>query len=94
MAQVLLVIAGLMLRTFQEIRKVEPGFTQPDQVHTFRVAITGLSAEQPARVLAMLNAMLERIAAIPGVSAVGLTNSLPMDEVKNQNPIVVESMPA
>ena len=38
----------------------------------------------------MHNDLLERLAAIPGVSAAGLTNSLPMDGTKNQNPIFAE----
>jgi hypothetical protein len=39
LALVLLVIAGLMVRTFVALRQVDPGFTRPEQVQTFRVAI-------------------------------------------------------
>ena len=91
LALVLLVTSGLMLRTFQEIRKVRPGFTSPEQVQVFGLAIPSSQVEQPERVVRMCNDILERLAAIPGVSAAGLANSLPMDDTKNQNPIIAEN---
>ena len=91
LALVLLVTSGLMLRTFQEIRKVRPGFTSPEQVQVFGLAIPRSQVEQPERVVRMWNDILERLAAIPGVSAAGLANSLPMDDTKNQNPIIAEN---
>ena len=93
LALVLLVTSGLMLRTFQEIRKARPGFTSPEQVQVFGLAIPKSQVEQPERVVRMWNDILERLAAIPGVSAAGLANSLPMDDTKNQNPIVAENHP-
>jgi predicted permease len=80
-----------MLRTFQEIRKVRPGFTSPEQVQVFGLAIPRSQVEQPERVVRMWNDIRERLAAIPGVSAAGLANSLPMDDTKNQNPIIADS---
>jgi predicted permease len=91
LALVLLVTSGLMLRTFQEIRRVRPGFASPEQVQVFGLAIPRSQVEQPERVVRMWNDILERLAAIPGVSRVGLANSLPMDETKNQNPIIAEN---
>jgi putative ABC transport system permease protein len=91
LALVLLVTSGLMLRTFQEIRKVRPGFTNPEQVQVFGLAIPKSQVEQPERVVRMWNDILESLAAIPGVSPAGLANSLPMDDTKNQNPIVAEN---
>ena len=91
LALVLLVTSGLMLRTFQEIRNVRPGFTSPEQVQVFGLAISRSQVEQPERVVRMWNDILEKLAAIPGVSAAGLANSLPMDDTKNQNPIIAEN---
>jgi putative ABC transport system permease protein len=91
LALVLLVTSGLMIRTFQEIRKVQPGFRSPEQVQVFSLAIPWSQVEQPERVVRMQTDMLERLAAIPGVSAAGLANSLPMDYSKNQNPIFAEN---
>lgn len=87
------VTSGLMIRTFQEIRKVQPGFTSPEQVQVFSLAIPKSQVEQPERVIRMHNDILERLAAIPGVSAAGLTNSVPMDDAKNQNQISAENEP-
>jgi putative ABC transport system permease protein len=92
-ALVLLVTSGLMIRTFQEIRKVQPGFTRPEQVQAFRLSIPRSQVEQAERVIRMLNDILERLAAIPWVSAAGLTNSLPMEDAKNQNQIFAENAP-
>jgi putative ABC transport system permease protein len=83
--------SGLMLRTFQEILKVQPGFTSPEQVQVFGLAIPRSQVEKPERVVRMWNDILERLAAIPGVSAAGLASSLPMDDTKNQNPIIAEN---
>ena len=91
LALVLLVTSGLMLRTFQQIRRVEPGFTHPEQVQAFSLAIPRSQIQQPERVVRMLHDMLEHLAAMPGVSAAGLANSLPMDDTKNQNPVVAEN---
>lgn len=93
LALVLLVTAGLMIRTFQEIRKVTPGFTSPEQVQVFRMVIPSSQVEEPERVIRMQNDILEKLASIPGVSAVGLANSLPMEDAKNQNPVFVENSP-
>ena len=92
LALVLLVTSGLMLRTFQEIRKVRPGFTRPQQVEVFGLAIPTSQVEQPERVVRIWNEILERLAAIPGESATGLANSLPMDDTKNKNPIIAENI--
>jgi len=91
LALVLLVTSGLMLRTFQRIRAVRPGFTGPEQVQVFGLAVPRSQVEQPERVVRVWNDILERLAAIRGVSAVGLANSLPMDDTKNQDPITAEN---
>jgi putative ABC transport system permease protein len=72
LALVLLVTSGLMIRTFQKIRKVQPGFTRPEQVQVFHVAIPRSQVEQPEPVIRMQNDILERLSAIPGVSALVL----------------------
>jgi len=90
LALILLVTSGLILRTFQEIRKVRPGFTSPEQVQTFGLAISKSQVPQAERVVQMWKDILERLAAIPGVPAAGLASSLPMDDTRNQNPIVAE----
>src|SRR4029077_20199859 len=41
LALVLLVVSGLMVRTFVALRQVQPGFVRPEEVQTFRIALPG-----------------------------------------------------
>jgi putative ABC transport system permease protein len=50
LALVLLVSSGLMIRTFQALRRMDPGFTGGDQVQTFRVAVPPALVAEPERV--------------------------------------------
>src|SRR5205807_2644541 len=61
LALVLLVMPGLMLRTFEEIRKVRPGFTSPEQVQVFGLAIPGSQVAQPDRVVRIWNDIIESV---------------------------------
>ena len=51
LALVLLVGAGLMIRTFQQLRAVQPGFTQPEEIHIVRSSIPEAVAEEPSRAM-------------------------------------------
>jgi putative ABC transport system permease protein len=77
LALVLLVGAGLMMRSFLELRRQHPGFN-PQHVLTFRAGIppgiSGEDKEMPAR---FFRELLPRLAALPGVQAVGATTTLP-----------------
>ena len=79
LALVLLVCSGLMIRTFLLLTRVNPGFVRPEQVQTFRVSISPNEEADEAKVPRLEQAIQERLAEIPGVSAVGFANSAPMD---------------
>jgi len=79
LALVLLIGSGLMIRTFQALRHVPPGFTQPAEVQTLRISIQSTAVRDPVAVVRMEQAIVDRIAAIPGVRSVGLTTTVPMD---------------
>ncbi len=79
LALVLLVGSGLMIRTFRALRQVEPGFTRPEEVLTLRISIPSSAVAEGADVVRMQQRIAERIAAVPGVSSVGLTSAIPMD---------------
>ena len=53
LAVVLLIGSGLMIRTFQSMRRVQPGFTNPGTLQTLRIAIPGDIAADDARVLVL-----------------------------------------
>jgi predicted permease len=78
LALVLLVGSGLMIRTFQALRHVDPGFTNPQEVLTLGLSIPSAQVKEPEAVIRMHQAIAEKIAAIPGVTSVGLTSLIPM----------------
>ncbi|MBV9404329.1 MAG: ABC transporter permease, partial [Acidobacteriaceae bacterium] len=79
LALVLLISSGLMIRTFEALRRVQPGFTQPEQVLTLRVSIPEAQIKEPERALHVQNDILGKIAAVPGVEAAGMITSVTMD---------------
>src|SRR5262249_32669918 len=78
-ALVLLVCAGLMIRTFQALRGVDPGFTQAEHLQTMRIAIPASLVAEPKRVIRIQNDIIEKLAAIPGVTSAGFANDMPME---------------
>lgn len=90
LALVLLVGSGLMIRTFQALRHVQPGFTAPEQIQTLRVSIPSAQVPDARRVVRMHNDIIDAIAAIPGVTLVAATNSITMDGADNNDPIFAE----
>jgi predicted permease len=79
LAAILLISAGLMIRTFQAMRNVQPGFTAPRELQTLTVFIPETQVKEPERVLRMQQEILRKVAAIPGVSAAALVDSIPTD---------------
>jgi putative ABC transport system permease protein len=79
LAVVLLISSGLMIRTFQALRRVQPGFTVPAELQTLRVFIPEAQVKEPERVVRMQQEMQQKLAAIPGVSSVAFANSVPTD---------------
>ncbi len=95
MALVLLVSAGLMIRTFQTLRTVEPGFTQAEHLQTMRISIPPSLVAEPQRVARTQNDIAEKLAAIPGVTSVGFASAMPMEGIEpNWDMIFVEGKPS
>ena len=78
LALVLLICSGLMLRTFRALTKVNPGFVVPAELQTFRISIPTAQVKDGEQVVRMEEAMLDKIAGIPGVSSVGIITTIPM----------------
>jgi predicted permease len=78
LALVLLIGSGLMIRTFQTLNRVEPGFTAPQQLETLRISIPESQVKDEMQVVRAEQAIIEKIEAIPGVSSAGLTSLIPM----------------
>jgi putative ABC transport system permease protein len=79
LAVVLLISAGLMIRTFQALRQVEPGFSDPVALQTMHIFVPEAQVKEPVRVIQMFQEIQRRISAIPGVSSVAFANSVPTD---------------
>jgi predicted permease len=93
LAVVLLVASGLMIRTFQAMQKVDPGFTRPEEVLTIRVSIPISLVADPIQTARTHEQIAERIAQVPGVRSVGVTSSVTMDGFDSNDPIFVEDFP-
>ncbi len=79
LALVLLVSSGLMIRTFQAMRAVEPGFEGPETVQTFRVNVPQTLVPEDRDVFVQQRAIVDALEAIPGVTAAGFVNGLPLE---------------
>jgi putative ABC transport system permease protein len=79
MALVLLVSAGLMIRTFQALRTVDPGFTDSADLQTMRISIPSSLVSDAERVTRIQNAIVDKVASIPGVVSVGFASEMPME---------------
>ena len=88
---VLLVCAMLMIRTFQALRTVEPGFTDAEHLQTMRISIPASLIADPQLVTRTQNNIVDKLAAIPGVTSVGFADAMPMDGIQsNWNGIQIE----
>ena len=73
----LIAAAGLLLRSFAEILKVDPGF-RPDGVLTMRVALPDAIYSKPEQVRGFYSELLDRVQKLPGVQAAGGVSGLPL----------------
>ena len=87
LALVLLVSSGLMARTFRALTRVNPGFMAPAEVETLRLSIPEADVKDPERVVRMQEGILRKIAALAGVSSVGLSTTIPMDDYRSFDPV-------
>ncbi len=90
LALVLLIGSGLMIRTFQALRNVQPGFTQPEQIQLMHIAIPEEQVKEPERVMRMEQQMMDKLAAIPGVTSVAFASSAPLEGFNSNDVLYVE----
>ncbi len=79
LALVLLIAAGLTIRSFQNLRNVQPGFTHPEKIATLRVYIPSSQMKSEVGVTQAQQEILRRLQSIPGVETAGFTTALPLD---------------
>jgi putative ABC transport system permease protein len=77
LALVLLIGAGLMIRSFERLGAVNPGF-RPDHLLTMKVLLTGTPPSQDQPIIAFFREAVERLGRLPGVRSAGAINYLPL----------------
>jgi predicted permease len=90
LALVLLVSSGLMIRTFQALTHVQPGFRAPAEVQTFHVHFPPETMKAPERLVRIDQTILDKIGAIPGVSSADFSGAVPMDAGAESDPVLVK----
>jgi putative ABC transport system permease protein len=79
LAIVLLVVAGLLVRSFEEIRKTNPGY-DPGHVLTLRVALSETRYASTGAQVEFFDRLRSRIQALPGVIGVSAANEIPTSD--------------
>ncbi len=89
MAMLLLVCAGLTIRTLQKLGKVDPGF-QPDNLLTFDIGFSKLHYNQPQKIRNLFHDVVQRLESVPGIEAASLTTDVMMRDDSETNFYVAE----
>ena len=86
---ILLIGAGLLIRSFLRLENVSPGFN-PNNLLTLELTMSGPKYEDPRVVVATYRQLWNRLEGLPGVTASGAVTSLPLSQMFAWGPITVE----
>lgn len=89
---VVLIAAGLLLRSLVRLQHVSPGFN-PDNVLTLELTMSGDKYKDPQFVRATYHQLWERLERLPGAVAAGGISALPLSSMASWGPITVEGRP-
>jgi putative ABC transport system permease protein len=92
LALVLLVAAGLTIRSLATLTAIDLGFDR-SHVVTMRVSLPNASYPQVARWIAFHRELAQRVAAIPGVEAAGLNSAVPLEGGGSESEVRYEGQP-
>jgi predicted permease len=92
MTLVLLVCAGLLIRTVIRLRNVDTGFNA-QKILAMNIGLPGIKYPKPENQISFYKQVTERIAALPGVKAVGTTSVLPLSDNFDGRGLLVEDHP-
>lgn len=92
LTMMLLVGAGLMLKSMHRLHQVDLGF-EPGNVLTMRVALPATKYKEPEKQRRFFDELISRVESQPGVKAVGLVNFLPLSGSGNRRNVFVEGQP-
>lgn len=92
LAMMLLAGSGLLLRSFDQLRRVDPGF-RSDKVLTFRISLPESAYKEEPERAAFYATLLERLAALPGVRTAGGIMGIPLGGVRFNITFAVKGRP-
>jgi putative ABC transport system permease protein len=87
----LLIGAGLLLRSFERLLRVDPGFDS-HMVLTMNVSLSTVKYAKPEQQIAFFDEVLRRVAALPGVRSAAMSAALPLS-AKRITPMLPEGQP-
>ena len=90
---VLLIGAGLMIRSFWKLQNVNPGF-DPSNASTMSIVLNWIRYSEPHQRLAFFDRAIEQIRAVPGVVSVGASTKIPLAGGGSTQPFSIEGRPA
>jgi putative ABC transport system permease protein len=93
LALVLLIGAGLLIRSFLQLQQVNPGF-DPAQVLTMQVSLPPSRYSQPNQVSGFFEQLIERIEALPGVQSAGGVTQTPLSGSNIRSSFTIVNQPA
>jgi len=92
LSMVLLVGAGLLIRSFMRLQQFDLGFN-PNNLATMRIQLPGTKYREPAQVDAFYKQLLERIESVPGVKSVGAISDVFLTDTPNSTNFSIEGRP-
>jgi putative ABC transport system permease protein len=93
LALVLLVGAGLMIKSFLVLSRVDPGF-QPQNMLTMQMSLPRRKYPEVQQAGAFYQSLIEKLEALPGVQSVGAVNNLPLGINSNASSFTIDGRPA
>jgi len=88
----LLVGAGLMIRSFQRLHGVNPGFDSHG-VLTMNAMVSRAKFSTPVQQINFFDQVLQKVRSLPGVEAAGVIDDIPLDNGGSHQPIAIEGRP-
>jgi predicted permease len=90
LATMLVIAAGLMVRSFVAMRQVHPGFSDATALQLVTLPIPSGIIQDPIQAFRVQTNVRDRIAAIPGVTSASFVSTVPMDGAGSGDPLLVE----
>jgi putative ABC transport system permease protein len=91
-AVLLVIAAGLLIRSFVALSRVDPGF-RAERILTARVTPNQAFCSDPSRCISFYRELLDRMQAVPGVNSVAVVNTLPLGGRVAKRSLEIENQP-